>query len=480
MKITGDFLIGLGMPPNPYFGKLLKIFNTNGEYTEHGIRQVIEGFLKLKLPKKINTIHGDSPASLELLKTFFDYEAEMKRKEIKLRNENLPFNVFGAENIEQGAIDQMISAMRLPCAVAGSLSSDAHQGYALPIGGILATENQIIPNAVGVDISCSVKLSVFKGMGFPQKNNAFRMQLKEALEKQTCFGTGLNEKKGLIHCGLEDSVLNSSLWNDIPMLKKYNIRKLAENQIGTSGSGNHFCDFGTLTEAIEGGFPNLAILSHSGSRGVGYKIAKLYHELACKNFENKELQGFAWLDMDTDNGKEYWSAMNLCAEFARISHEMIHYRISKFLGLIPSYQVFTNHNIAYRERHVIDGKEMDVIVHRKGAVQAQLGQEALICGSMGTPSYFVIGKGNEASLCSCSHGSGRAMSRKQAKETFSEKQMKESLEAAGVELLDGGLDECPMAYKDVVGVMDAQKDLVEICGTFQPKIVMMCAEPDND
>ncbi|MCK9154727.1 MAG: RtcB family protein [Paludibacteraceae bacterium] len=475
MKINGGFLVELGLKPCKTFGELLKLFNTSGDYTEQGIRHVVEGFINLKLPKNINTIHGDSPACLNLLKIYFDYETEHKKADIKLRNENLPFNIFGAENIEQGAVDQMITAMRLPIAVAGVLVPDSHQGYNLPIGGILATENQVIPNAVGVDISCSMKMSVFEEVSFPEKNNAFRMELKESLVKQTCFGVGLNEKKGLIHCGFESIVLENNLWNDIPMLKKYNIRKLAENQIGTSGSGNHFVFFGNL-DFKDGTPARLALLSHSGSRGVGYKIAKLYHDLACKNFDNKGFQGWAWLDLDTDNGKEYWAAMNLCADFARISHDMIHYRINKFLGLEPSFTAFTNHNIAYRETHIINGKEMDLVVHRKGAVRAFKDEIGIIAGDMVHDSFIVKGKGNESSLCSCSHGAGRVMSRQSAKEKFTHKQMENILNEFGVELLGGGIDESPMAYKDVYGVIDSQKDLVEIIGTFSPKIVKMAEQ----
>lgn len=479
MKFDGKMLLDAGLSAGPIIGKLLAILNQDS-YTVNGMNQIVQGFLNHKLPKHVETSRGDTVPNLNLMKLFYDFEEEHKVETFQLLKASLPYNVFGAENIEKGAIDQMNNAMRLPVAVAGAVMPDSHQGYALPIGGVLATDNVVIPNAVGVDISCSMKLSVFGAENaFPSRNSLFKQEMRKALKEQTVFGTGIKDLSGLVRYDGDMSVLESDLWNDIPLLKRFNMRNVAMQQLGTSGSGNHFVDFGDFFYTEGPYIRLLGLLSHSGSRGLGYKIAKLYHDLAVKRFQNKEFHGFAWLDMDNDEGREYWAAMHLCADFARTCHEMIHARICRVLKLTPIDTAFTNHNFAWREQHFVNGKVRDVIVHRKGAVRAFAGETGIIGGSMGTSSFLVDGRGSEASLCSCSHGSGRLMSRSQAKQTFNASQMKAFMLNAGVELLEGGLDECPMAYKDVKGVMDAQKDLVTVLGEFKPKMVIMGEEEDE-
>jgi len=474
MKFTGDMLVAQGLKSGNHFGPLLRALNT-GSYTESGMKELIQGFVNHKLPKRVHSNHGPITVSLEVLKIFCDYEKTFEQHSLKLADSPIPYKVFGGENIEKGAFDQMNNAMSLPVAVAGALMSDAHQGYALPIGGVFATENVIIPNAVGVDISCRMRFSAFD-VEFPSRNSLFKEEMRKALRTQTLFGTGHVIKDTIAPSSLIDPILDDERWN-LPLVRKANLRLLAINQLSSSGGGNHFVDWGTYT--TNDGRVRLGLLTHSGSRGVGYKIAKLYTSLAVSRFTNKDFHGFAWLDMDSDEGKEYWDAMHLAGDFAQVSHRIIHERISKFMKLSPVESYETNHNFAWRENHVVNGVNRDLIVHRKGAVRAHQGEMGIIGGTMGTPSFIVEGKGNVDSLCSCSHGSGRAMSRKAAKEAFTKKQMADFLLKAGVELLEGGLDECPMAYKDIEKVMNSQKDSINIIGKFDPKIVMMGEEEEE-
>ena len=374
--------------------------------------------------------------------------------------------IYGSECIEKEALEQMETAMRLPVTVSGALMADAHSGYGLPIGGVLATENVIIPYGVGMDIGCRMCLSVYNiPAGFIEKNRTF---LKNILIENTRFGRDeFNEKK-------EHPVLERNEFKEIPVLKE--LFKTANNQLGTSGHGNHFVDIGIINlpgtdikNLIPGEY--LAVLSHSGSRNLGAQIARHYTGIAkhqCKL--PKGATNLAWLSLNDEKGEEYWHAMNLAGDYSAANHEIIHHKISEALKEQPTWKVENHHNFAWKET-LPDGKK--VIIHRKGATPANNNILGVIPGSMTTPAYVVRGKGNSLSLNSASHGAGRLMSRSQAKNIFSEKYLKHELRKAGIELIGGGCDESPGAYKNIVKVMEYQKDLVNITGTFYPKIVRM-------
>lgn len=218
----------------------------------------------------------------------------------------------------------------------------------------------------------------------------------------------------------------------------------------------------------------LALLSHSGSRGLGAAIAKHYSLLArevCRL--PREAQHFAWLDLDSEAGQEYWMSMNLAGDYARACHERIHLNLAKALGLKPLANVNNHHNFAWKEE-IAQGRM--AIVHRKGATPAQKGQAGLIPGSMATAGYLVCGKGVEDALNSASHGAGRAMSRQKAKDSFTQSALKKMLSQAGVTLIGGSVEEMPLAYKDIDRVMHTQETLVEVQGRFMPRIVRMNKE----
>jgi len=177
----------------------------------------------------------------------------------------------------------------------------------------------------------------------------------------------------------------------------------------------------------------------------------------------------AWLDLDSEEGQEYWLAMNLAGDYASACHHHIHKKVARSLGVQPISMVENHHNFAWKEMH--DGKEL--IVHRKGATPAGKGMLGIIPGSMTDPGYIVVGTGDETSINSASHGAGRKMSRTQAKNSITKKMLDDLLAEHHITLIGGGLDEAPQAYKNIRAVMNSQQNLVDIVGTFHPKIVRM-------
>jgi tRNA-splicing ligase RtcB len=229
----------------------------------------------------------------------------------------------------------------------------------------------------------------------------------------------------------------------------------------------------------------LALLSHSGSRGTGAQIAQHYSRLARDLHPElpQELSHLAWLDLSTGAGQEYWAAMELMGRYAAANHALIHAHMSRALGVEVLLDLENHHNFAWRERHRLpDRSETELIVHRKGATPAGVGVLGIIPGSMATPGFIVRGKGVAASLNSAAHGAGRRMSRTKAKEMFTWDVAKRFLRERGVTLLSAGLDEVPMAYKDIDEVMAAQTDLVEPLARFEPRLVKMApsGEPPED
>jgi tRNA-splicing ligase RtcB len=384
------------------------------------------------------------------------------------RAEPAPCRRWGA-GLDPEAVLQMEKACLLPVSVAGALMPDAHVGYGLPIGGVLATENAVIPYAVGVDIACRMKLSVLDLP--PRELERHPDRLGRAIEAETRFGVG-----AAFHERREHEVMDAD-WTVSPVTRRHKDR--AWSQLGTSGSGNHFVEFGSfeLLEPVGGLAPGtyLALLSHSGSRGAGAAVCDHYSRLAFERFVGlpNELKRLAWLSLASQEGQEYWEAMELMGRYAAANHACIHRHVAANLGAEVLLDVENHHNFAWKERHVIGGVEREVIVHRKGATPAGAGVLGIIPGSMAAPGFLVRGKGRPESLHSAAHGAGRVMSRKAATEKFKWKEVNRLLQERGVTLLSAGLDEVPMAYKDIHEVMAAQADLVAVAGRFDPRLVKM-------
>ncbi len=374
-----------------------------------------------------------------------------------------PWKQWG-EDIDPAAQKQLIDACHLPVAIRGALMPDAHLGFGLPIGGVLATRNAVIPKAVGVDIACRMKLTILDRE--TQHLERYRTQFIQALERETCFGIGSGFQKPRDHAVLDED------WSD-PVLKR--VKDRARKQLGSSGSGNHFVEFGivSVNDSRCGLDPGeyLALLSHSGSRGAGAIVAGHWSRLAQSMHPHlpNHLKDFAWIDLDHEEGQRYWNAMQLMGKYAEANHDCIHRALLKSLGAHALSSIENHHNFAWIEHH--DGEEM--VVHRKGATPAGAGDLGVIPGSMTAPTHVVIGKGNPESLCSSAHGAGRRMSRKKAKLRYRNADLRKAVEEAGVHLISAGIDESPMVYKDIQEVMNAQQDLVDSLAIFRPKIVRM-------
>jgi len=291
--------------------------------------------------------------------------------------------------------------------------------------------------------------------------------LTRALQRETLFGVGATFKKPNEH-----EVLDAD-WSVSPVTRR-NFEK-ARGQLGSSGSGNHFAEFGIVTlDAPDLGLEPgryLALLTHSGSRGTGAAVADYYSKLAMDQHPElpPDLRRLAWLDLGSEAGQEYWVAMELMGQYAAANHAIIHRRVTAAIGAQAVASIENHHNFAWKERH--NGR--DVIVHRKGATPAGRGVLGVIPGSMAAPGFVVRGKGGADSLDSASHGAGRAMSRTAARNNYRWAHVRPLLDAAGVKLLSAGIDEAPVAYKDIHAVMAAQRDLVEVIARFDPKIVKM-------
>jgi tRNA-splicing ligase RtcB len=461
-KLRGNDLKKIQYDSNRARSLAIDIMSKHYKYTSK------EEKLKLLVTLKEHPEHYSEDPVLGILAKEFIIEDELKKKEeISLLRESGAFKVFGRKLISSNAYQQMELAMRLPIVEKGALMPDAHLGYGLPIGGTLATRNSVIPYGVGVDIGCRMSLSLFDIEPGYLKRNSY--QFKSALKERTCFGSGseLNIKQ-------EHEVLDRSEFSATPLLKQ--LHGKAVKQLGTSGSGNHFVEFGMVELYDSSDFSlekgqYLGLLSHSGSRGLGASIARHYTEIAKDRcLLPRNAQHFAWLDLDTEEGIEYWLSMNLAGDYAKACHDQIHYHLSKYLGIHPVANIENHHNFAWKESR-LTGEEL--IVHRKGATPAALGELGIIPGSMATDGYIVRGKGEPSSLFSASHGAGRKMSRSKARNSYTGSALKKVLSREGVTLIGGGIDEAPVAYKDLDEVMKQQTDLVETIGKFTPKIVRM-------
>ncbi|HWI90940.1 MAG TPA: RtcB family protein [Flavisolibacter sp.] len=461
LKLTGRQLRSMGYPEGPVISIAMNTMEKNFRHmSEEDALEILNSILQSPNQYADDVVLGKIAEALLP-------KPRARGSEISLNPSGIQFNVFGSEGIEQGALHQMYTAAKLPVAVAGALMPDAHAGYGLPIGGVLATENAVIPYGVGVDIGCRMCLSIFDidPKELLAKENYFARELNEA----TLFGSGATFDSPADH-----EVMYRKEFDELGLLK--GLQGRAWKQLGSSGSGNHFVEFGRVelkekdeVLGIQSG-KYLGLLSHSGSRGLGANIANHYTKIAK---EKRRLPGeasnLAWLSLNEQEGIEYWMAMTLAGDYASACHHIIHEKIAKQLGRKPLKMVENHHNFAWKEMH--NGKE--VIVHRKGATPAGKNVLGMIPGSMTAPGFIVKGLGEEASVNSASHGAGRKMSRTLAIKSITHKQLTEELARHGVKLLGGGLDEAPFAYKDIYEVMNAQKHLVETVGLFYPKIVKM-------
>lgn len=458
LKLKGKDILKLGYPNNKSVTVALEVTkknfaNKNTAYVKNILKEILqnpEGF-------KANIMLGQIAEELLISK---------KTEKRTLLNNRVPYEMFGNEIAEE-AIHQFYTALKLPISVKGALMADAHFGYGLPIGGVLAVQNAVIPYGVGLDIGCRMCLSI---LDTPVSYlEGAKDKYEKALVEHTKFGMHEVHKTHV-----ENAIFDDETFSQLPILRR--LKSKAIKQFGTSGGGNHFVEFGEV-EILENneqiGLPKgkyVGILSHSGSRGFGAEIAQHYTRVAIEQCPlPKEAQHLAWLDLNTHLGQEYWIAMNLAGDYATACHADIHRRLIKAVGGRLKAKIENHHNFAWKEFH---GNE-ELIVHRKGATPASKDELGIIPGSMTHKGFIVKGRGHIASLNSASHGAGRKHARSFARNAFTQRDLKEELKKHKVTLIGGSLEEAPMMYKDINMVMNAQQDLVDILGTFQPRIVRM-------
>ena len=364
-------------------------------------------------------------------------------------------------NPEEGAVQQAVNISKHPWLVGNvCLMPDTHEGYGMPIGGVAALNEAICPNMVGVDIGCGM-LAVKTNLKDISKD-----QVKKVMGKiRDRIPVGFNHHK---EPQIND-IFNNDLWNKTTVCKEQ--FQSAQYQLGTLGGGNHFIEIQKDEEDC------IWFMIHSGSRNLGKRVADYYNKKAvelCTNWKQFDIvkQELAVLPIDTPEAKCYISEMNLCLEFAYANRMLMADSIIKsFKEIFPLFEtkelINIHHNYATIEHHY----NKDVWVHRKGATLARKGTIGIIPGSQGTCSYIVEGLGNESSLCSCSHGAGRKMSRMKAKQTLTVEEEAKRLNDLGIvhSIFNiNDLDEAPSAYKDIDVVMEEQKDLVKILVKLSP------------
>lgn len=379
----------------------------------------------------------------------------------KIDTEKIPIKLW-LDNLEEDALQQAKDLANLPIAFRHiAIMPDSHLGYGMPIGGILATKNAIVPNAVGVDIGCGM-CSLRTNL-----NDIDQDQLKAVLgilRKTIPVGFKHHNEK-------QDEVWMPKMEGNLPVVAKEYDR--GRYQVGTLGGGNHF------VEIQKGSDGYVWIMVHSGSRNIGYTVANHYHQAAVEATKKRGDQvpeDLSYFVKGTEEYENYFNEMNYCIEFALQNRKLMMERVKEaFTEVIPEVEFshFINkpHNFAAWEHHFGE----DVIVHRKGATRAKKDEWGMIPGSQGTSSYLVLGKGNPKSFHSCSHGAGRVMSRAQARKTLSLKDEVALLKKKGVLHAirhKKDLDEAPSSYKDIKEVMALQEDLIDIQIELQPLAVM--------
>jgi tRNA-splicing ligase RtcB (3'-phosphate/5'-hydroxy nucleic acid ligase) len=379
---------------------------------------------------------------------------------------------------DQKMVEQVENLSKLPFAFRHIvLAPDGHVGYGMPIGGVLASKDVIVPNAVGVDIGCGMNFCLTNIKWTDIKNTVTTDGLE--IRKAIIGNIRKNIPVGFNHHKEPQVWAGFSNYPNIPILVQEN--QSARYQLGSLGGGNHFIE---LQSDKDG---NLAIMIHSGSRNLGKKICDRYNALAeamnAKWYSKIDpAWELAYFPIDSDLGVEYITAMNYALEFAKASRELMMERTKNVVfNMLKKYanvteikelmSVDVHHNYAAIEAHFGES----VMVHRKGATSAKFNELGLIPGSQGTKSYVVRGRGNTESFMSCSHGAGRRIGRKQAQRELDLEVEKKKLNDQDIvhEIRNqADLDEAPGSYKDIVEVMSNQTDLVDIVNELTPLAVI--------
>lgn len=392
------------------------------------------------------------------------------------RSQKVPIKAWigSKEDLEDGCLHQAVNLSMLDFVFKWvALMPDTHQGYGMPIGGVVALVDHVIPNAVGVDIGCGM---VFVQTDIPVERldeSAAQKIIQRIMEE---IPLGFEHHRQKQHSESLKALLTDSDYDYRKISRLLGEFDSAWYQLGTLGGGNHFIE---LQEDEDG---RLGIMIHSGSRNFGYKVANYFNDKA-KTYSKKHDGGLAakhelaYLPTDSESGEDYLNWMQLALAFARENRRIMMQRVQAIVEEIfgeVKFDSFINahHNYASLETHF----GQDVWIHRKGAIRADAGMMGIIPGAMGSSSYIVRGLGCEESFKSCSHGAGRHMSRKAAMKAFDKSSVIEDLRDRGVFLGAPSKsvlsDESRFAYKDITEVMKQQSDLAEIVKTLKTKLVV--------
>lgn len=361
-----------------------------------------------------------------------------------------------ADVLEDEALQQFDSAMALDTTVAGALMPDAHKGYSLPIGGVVATSGMIYPSWVGYDIGC--------GMCAVRLDDLYKEEVvlsREEIFKQIYNFVPVGFKhfdKPKFHFDVLNHDYSPELFN----------RWLNGNpliQLGTLGGGNHFIEIGYDEEDA------VWVVIHSGSRNFGWKTAQEYMILA--SGDGKAREGHYGFQLDSENGLKYYGDMSTCLEFALENRKSIvsgvldalYVVLKRNISLDDGTFINRNHNHAEIKKNTCFG---DIVIHRKGATHAETSMSGVIPGNMRDGSFVVVGKGCKDSLWSSSHGAGRILGRKEAKRTVDIGDFTRAMVDVTAKVSQDTLDESPFAYKNIFDVMELQKDLVSVVHHIKP------------
>lgn len=392
-----------------------------------------------------------------------------KRKimETKIIN-NRPVKIW-TDNVEKSAMEQIENLTTLPFLFHHlAIMPDVHAGMGMPIGGVLACDGAVIPNAVGVDIGC--------GMCAVKTNWNVSDIPQEILRKGIMSGIRKRIPLGMEHHKEPQDEKYLPQGHDISRLEIVNRRQNSIlHEVGTLGGGNHFIEL----QKDENG--KLWIMIHSGSRNLGKQVGDYYNRIAAKL--NRQWHSavspdihLPFLPQGTKEFGMYWEEMKYCIDFALCNRRLMMERIEEVIadllkGIEFESMINIAHNYAAFEEHF--GKR--VIVHRKGATQAQKGTIGIIPGSQGTASYIVEGLGNPESFCSCSHGAGRILSRNAAIKTLDMAKEVSELESKGIIHAirrQADMQEASGAYKDIDKVIANEADLVKVKTRLLPIAVI--------
>lgn len=422
-------------------------------------------------------------------------------------------SIFG--NHDQNTIDQMEQAASRDNVVAAALMSDGHLGYGLPVGGVIALDGWVDPSYIGYDIACGNaaiktnlkledisknKITIEESLSNPHRITSDRTLNELATNIRNKISFGIGRPNYSDDAPIDDSIFLDPAWYLIPNTGRYrdDLREKAQLQLGTVGSGNHYVD----VFADEQG--NIWVGVHFGSRGLGHTIATNFMAIAAGGTWGERVkEQEALLNLDTPSGSDYWALMELAGKYAYLGREWVARKVVEILGGKEIDLVHNHHNFAWKEKHFVGDKTMEVVVVRKGATPAFPNQRGFVGGSMGdnavilkgvdvfseysTPAYQL----QENALFSTVHGAGRVMSRTKARGkmkgwgkkarivspgAISHKMMQDWLDEKGVILRGGGLDEAPQAYRRLPDVLAAQGNTIKVLHTLKPIIVCMASD----